>query len=694
MQIREKKYNYLDEKSVFSYKESLWNWVKISAYVVFDTEKFQDYQKELLQDFLADFKDKSDTEVYDEWDLRVNLESWLEKLNENLKTFAEKVSDVDRFNIKWYVHIIAWDTLMSSLIWDTSIMIFRNGTDFYKSYNSPNKKSKIDTFSGFTEWNVESGDEIIYLWTKVQDLLDQSDMSWISDVLNENEDWFIEYFVDLITSRANRETIWFLTNYYIHWNVNWEWSTWSMIAQKLRNKMWWLRWKWVKLNTEWTKKVFANKYYVIIFVLSIVILFMLYWVLSQLLKTWENNTFVTDSWTVIDITIDDIKKDIFAFQQMDASSDEKWVKYNEIIEKLDILESKGRWVEDVQSLKWIVEDNYYEWFNIDRISDLSSFDDPATWIKSRILAFNNTEKWKLWDLLSIDYQNSLNIGWTEWALIWASNDTSRWTLMEYWVEADIAWCNINLLKDWLFCYTKDGRIFNITKAWVNPLITADETWFPDTVLWVGTYNKSSLYVFQPNLTSSLNWVFVTRYKNIVWSETSYQAWQNYSVVDWWVSGLNVWNFSSVAIDSTFLTWSNWALYQLWRPSAYGTNLEIRQIKLLWWDTINNKYSNNIKVIAQSNSKYVYLFDRDNSTFTVYTSNPLKTNDSFNTQFNLYYLFSFKFVLTSEKVIDIAIPDTTWNKPDMYILTDQWVNKVSLNEYISSVEKDDILKATN
>jgi hypothetical protein len=485
-----------------------------------------------------------------------------------------------------------------------------------------------------------------------------------------------------------------LANYYIHWNIEWWSANWLLISQKIRNKMWWLKWiKWMKINTEWTKKWLTNKYYVIIFVLSIVILFMLYWVLSQLLKTGENNTFVTDSWVVIDITIEDIKKDIFAFQQMDASSDEKWVKYNEIIEKLDILESKGRWLEDVENLKWIVENNYYEWFNIDRVSDLSSFDDPATGIKSRILWFNNTEKSKMWDVLTIEYQNWLNVWWTDWALIWASNDASRWTLIEYWVDADIAWCNTNLLKDGLFCYTNDGRIFNITKSWIEPIITADETWFPDTVLWVWTYNKNSLYVFQPNLNSSLNWVFVTRYKNIVWSETSYQAWQNYSVIDWWTSGLNVWDFWPVAIDSTFLTWSNWALYQLWRPSAYGTNLEIRQVKLLWWDSINNKYSNNVKVIAQSNSKYVYLFDKDNSTFTVYTSNPLKTNDSFNTQFNLYYLFSFKFALTSEKIIDITIPDATWNKPDMYILTDQWVNKVSLSDYISSIEKDDILKTT-
>ena len=49
--------------------------------------------------------------------------------------------------------------------------------------------------------------------------------------------------------------------------------------------------------------------------------------------------------------LDDIKKDIRDFQQMDASSDEKSVKYNEIVEKLTLLEQNGRRLEDVENLK-------------------------------------------------------------------------------------------------------------------------------------------------------------------------------------------------------------------------------------------------------------------------------------------------------------------------------------------------------
>jgi hypothetical protein len=66
MQIREKKYNYLADNQGFSFKEKLANGVQINAYVIFGTEKFLDYQKDLLQDFLADFIDKANTEIYDE----------------------------------------------------------------------------------------------------------------------------------------------------------------------------------------------------------------------------------------------------------------------------------------------------------------------------------------------------------------------------------------------------------------------------------------------------------------------------------------------------------------------------------------------------------------------------------------------------------------------------------------------------
>ena len=691
MQIREKKYNYLDPNQQFQFKDKLANWVQVNTYVILESEKFLEYQKDLIQDFIADLMEKINTEVYDEWDLKNNLESWLQNLNVKLKLFADKVTDVERFPIKWYIQIIAWDSIISSMIWDTSILIFRDGKMYYQLHNWVSKKTKIDLFSDFIEWNIETWDEILYVWTKVTDVLDQWDIKELESVIEQEETSFVEIFEKILQSRVEKEKVWLISNYFIHWNVVMSWETNSAIIKRWWN---WMKWK-INWWKAWLKRLSENKYYVIIWVLWIIVLILLYSVLSALLDTKNNNTIITESWTVLDITIDDIKKDIRDFQQMDASSDEKSVKYNEIVEKLTLLEQNWRRLEDVENLKWIVENDYYKWFNIIRIENLSQLDDAASWIKTRQITFNSSEKWKMWDVLFVDYQKTINVWWTKGALIWSVNDWSRWTLVEYWVDSNMAWCSVNLLRDWLYCYISDGRVYNITKAWIEPVTTQDWVWFPDTVWGLWVYLKNNFYVFQPNLNSALNWVVLTRYRNTAWSETVYQQWQNYTIVEWYDENIQFeWNFAWMTIDWDFLIRNNWKLYHFWRPTSLWSTLEVREVKLLWWDSITNKYSNDVKIIASTSTKYVYLFDRVNKTFTVYTSNPLKTNDANRSTYNLKYLFSFKFALTSEEIKDVCIPDATWNNPEMYILTTEWVNKVNLYEYIKSVEKDDTLKAVS
>ena len=62
---------------------------------------------------------------------------------------------------------------------------------------------------------------------------------------------------------------------------------------------------------------------------------------------------------------------------MDPTSEEKAMKYHDILEKLDILETKGKRTEDVAQLKKVLQSEYYKGFNISYISSLSKFDDPA-----------------------------------------------------------------------------------------------------------------------------------------------------------------------------------------------------------------------------------------------------------------------------------------------------------------------------
>jgi hypothetical protein len=60
--------------------------------------------------------------------------------------------------------------------------------------------------------------------------------------------------------------------------------------------------------------------------------------------------------------------------------------------------------------------------------------------------------------------------------------------------------------------------------------------------------------------------------------------------------------------------------------------------------------------AALNSRYVYLLDRENQTFTVYDSSPAKDADPFRRDYVLRYLFRFQFDLGSEKIIDFVTPE--------------------------------------
>lgn len=97
----------------------------------------------------------------------------------------------------------------------------------------------------------------------------------------------------------------------------------------------------------------------------------------------------------------------------------------------------------------------------------------------------------------------------------------------------------------------------------------------------------------------------------------------------------------------------------------------------------------MKVISSVNSKYVFLFDKVNQTFTVYESRPAKSADAYN--YDLYYVFMFKFDLGTNKVIDIDIPDSSGNRPEMYILTTDGVNKVALYDFVDSIKDNKMLK---
>ena len=78
----------------FYSKISFWNFLRILL-------KFLQYQKDILEEFVADFTNTIKTsEELDVIDIREIFEQHLQLLNTKLKQFAEKVRDVEHFSLK------------------------------------------------------------------------------------------------------------------------------------------------------------------------------------------------------------------------------------------------------------------------------------------------------------------------------------------------------------------------------------------------------------------------------------------------------------------------------------------------------------------------------------------------------------------------------------------------------------------
>lgn len=105
--------------------------------------------------------------------------------------------------------------LVSSMIGNVTIMIFRDRKLYYSLNNGSKIKGKIDLFSEFIEGDIESGDEIIYLGTKVSDVLDAYDMKQMEDILESEETHILTFFNEVLTSRMEKQAIGFLASYYL-----------------------------------------------------------------------------------------------------------------------------------------------------------------------------------------------------------------------------------------------------------------------------------------------------------------------------------------------------------------------------------------------------------------------------------------------------------------------------------------------
>lgn len=690
MQLQEHKKSYVSENEIYSFQDTLGNDISFKVFVECSTEKFVQYQKDILEEFVADFTNTiKDSDELDTADIKEIFEQSLQLLNTKLKQFAEKVRDVEHFHLKGLVQLVVDDMLMSSMIGEVSMMILRDGKALYSISNSVDNKSKIDLCSDFIEGRLERDDQIIYVGLKFADVMDQHDRKEMENLLAEEEsaDWVLSFIEELLLTRVEKRSIWFVISYLIQgptinvaqstkrgpklWRVTGKWKQYlSSIENKFEQS---------ELLQNVKKQISENKIYVIWLILVVLILIFVYSLLTKIINDTNNvNKFQTASGTYIDLNLKDLQTEINEFKALDASSNLKTSSYTEISNKLNFLESQWKRLEDVASLRSQLEENYLEWFRVTPFKNVNELNTIA-WRNTQVLTFNSSDLSKLWTLNSIVVPNNNIMVWgSKWALIGASSDSNRWTLIDYGVTLDS--CIASLNSNGLYCYNNGWDIYMISKTGIVPVWAESED-FHSGIGWLWTYNGRNLYVFQSNVSSLWN-ILLTRYQtNSDWTYANFKKWSSYSVG----SGKTFGTFSSFAIDGNFFGRANGKLYLFWREDTAGTSLVDREIPIKWWNPFTKSYSDNVKVITSSSTEYVYTYDKDQQLFTVYDTEKTKLNEDNKRAYQLVYMFSLKFDIDGVKVYDVDVLNNTWDRPELFLLSDNGINKIALYEYIEAMK---------
>lgn len=199
---------YLDSEKVYSFSDQLENQIGIEVYIQIHGEKFVEYQKEILQEFVADFIDQVKDPALSSHDIEMLLESQLQTLNTKLQAFADKLRDVPKCDLRGYVQLILESSVKTWMIGKTTLMIFRDDKLYSVLENSFQEQANIDQFSDFIGGELERGDVFLYAGAKLSEVLDQHDFSQLEQVLSkENASAMLDDLDDLLASRIEKKEI-------------------------------------------------------------------------------------------------------------------------------------------------------------------------------------------------------------------------------------------------------------------------------------------------------------------------------------------------------------------------------------------------------------------------------------------------------------------------------------------------------
>lgn len=611
-----------------------------------------DFQKEIFEELLATISELLSDEEFSFDEFRQQSESAFQQTNLQLQAFSEKTSSDEYRTLSWTIQcVVQWEYL-ATMIWKSWIAIIREWKTQYIIANEQIGES-IDQFSDMIEGEVHSGDVLISTWFPLSHYVDQWDLSMIYQIAEETWVSVGDELVQTVSIKLEKQALNFVDT--LHLNSDFAHTTAEVTKrfewpiQTLIQKVW------------WTEKFKSLAMYSSIAVLAVILLV---WLINSFADSTTSSFVSTTTWSPVPITIESIQKEIADFQNMPATSDQKAIVYEWIVQKLDTLDDNEKRTNDVSELRKILETQYYQWFNILLVNNDSFFKDP-------VYRFTQQEKNVLWEPQQVFFTDTLMIWWEEGGLIGAINETLRWTLVSAAIDQEFSTCSLNIYRNWIYCVDGSNDLYMVSKSWVEPVNTA---WsFPEDIVGVWIYGNRNLYTLTANSVLASNGSHIQRY-SAAGSQTEYGEWLQYQLAD----TTTVWSWiSSMSIDGTFMVWDpqNWLTQR--RRDGASTSFNSRTFEL-WWGALFQSYSDDTQVLSFEESTYVYLFDPQDQSFTVYRSTPFKNNTAYTTSYTLQYFFRIKFAIDDFEVIDVFVEEG--EQAMLHILTNDGVYKMRLWEY--------------
>lgn len=653
MKLYTKKQLYIDNinKENFSYYQEFENGLIISSEVVFYYKEYAQYQATLIKETLEEFEIEAKSSKFSIIKFKSYFELALQELNSKLAVFADKLRLYHKIEIRWFVEFYMDNYYVSSLIGDSSLVIFRNNELFYALHNDATVNKKIDLFAELVEWDLNNGDEILYFWNNISYFTDSEDFGYIAEINGTDERTLIQIIEDTLTERTDLGSINLINLTIVHLEK-------KAFAIPRGNKVSDM----IDHIGYWFKK---RRYMASIIGFAIIIFWLTTLLVTNFIQTKTGIKLTATSWETQEyFSLAGIKKEIEEFKALDPSAPEKYNMYKNLEEKIDQLEREWKLPLDIKQLKNMLVSEYQQWFNIETIDAL----------EDRTLSFNSSDLLDIGTPIQVFAGKQLSVAGSAWAIIGASSNEVRGITQKMGLDTKILGCSPNLQANWLLCFDNNNTIYNLTRQTIQTASIGSGS-FEKQIKQIGIFWNSNMYLLVENPVLNAAGTFVIRYPLIPGSKEAFKTPINYSFASDVPGDVN-----SMVIDGSFLLRSSKdkALYQLRRD---GTESKSRKINMLWGKELYAASSSGMKVITNPNSNLVYFYEPIKKILLVYKSNPNKTSDGSKYSYSLKYFFAIQ--LPQTEILDVTISDSS--KPQLYVLNTQGIANIKLYDYIESFE---------